>query len=164
MLLLPFKGASICHLDGSVIETLIFNTFVLCQVFDLLHSRNLEKWNVFEGIYKNMIFQAIVGMFFSLQVLILETKFAGTERLKWRQLAACVGMDAISWPIALVVRCIPNPLHNLYFDFIVKCIRNVTGGLQELCLILNSFVTITCLFLNSFVRYTTNEKELTHMA
>lgn len=107
LLLLKFKGQLIFHADGGVNDTLIFNTSILCQVFNLFNSRNLEKKNVFEGIQDNRVFLWIVGMVVSLQVLMVElfNRFAGTQRLDWRQWAASMGMAAMSWPIALVVKC-----------------------------------------------------------
>ncbi|KAJ8637173.1 hypothetical protein MRB53_011440 [Persea americana] len=76
LLILKFKGQLIFHADGGINDTLIFNTSILCQVFNLFNSRNLEKKNVLEGIQDN--------------------RFAGTQRLDWRQWAASMGMAALS--------------------------------------------------------------------
>ncbi|RWR97719.1 putative calcium-transporting ATPase 13, plasma membrane-type [Cinnamomum micranthum f. kanehirae] len=128
LLVLQFKSSSIFHVDGSVSDTLIFNTFVLCQVFNLFNSRNLEKRNMFEGIQDNRSFLCIVVMIVFLQVLMVELlyKFACIERLDWRLWAASVGMAAMSWPIALVVKGKP--------------ISNATEALQRLSLIFISFL------------------------
>ncbi|KAK4405769.1 putative calcium-transporting ATPase 13, plasma membrane-type [Sesamum angolense] len=53
LLTLHFKGEDIFHVTKKVNETLIFNTFVLCQVFNEFNARKMEKKNVFEGIHKN---------------------------------------------------------------------------------------------------------------
>ncbi|KAL0331194.1 UNVERIFIED_CONTAM: putative calcium-transporting ATPase 13, plasma membrane-type [Sesamum angustifolium] len=49
LLTLHFKGEDIFHVSKKVNETLIFNTFVLCQVFNEFNARKMEKKNVFEG-------------------------------------------------------------------------------------------------------------------
>ncbi|PON73837.1 P-type ATPase [Parasponia andersonii] len=109
LLTLQFKGRSIFGVDEKVKNTLIFNTFVLCQVFNEFNARKLEKKNIFEGIHKNKLFLAIIGVTVLLQVLMVEflKKFASTERLDWGQWCASIGIAALSWPIGWLVKCIP---------------------------------------------------------
>ncbi|PON73843.1 P-type ATPase [Parasponia andersonii] len=109
LLTLQFKGKSIFGVDEKVKNTLIFNTFVLCQVFNEFNARKLEKKNIFEGIQKNKLFLAIIGITILLQVLMVEflKKFASTERLNWGQWVASIGIAALSWPIGWLVKCIP---------------------------------------------------------
>ncbi|OVA03454.1 Cation-transporting P-type ATPase [Macleaya cordata] len=109
LLILQFKGTVIFGVNEKVKDTLIFNTFVLCQVFNEFNARKLEKKNVFEGILKNKLFLGIVGITIVLQVVMVEflKKFADTERLNWGQWGACIGIAAVSWPIGWVVKCIP---------------------------------------------------------
>ena len=61
-------------------DTLIFNTFVLCQVFNEFNARKLEKKNVFKGIHKNKLFLGIIAITIVLQVVMVEflKKFANT--------------------------------------------------------------------------------------
>ncbi|XP_030504987.2 putative calcium-transporting ATPase 13, plasma membrane-type [Cannabis sativa] len=109
LLTLQFKGRSIFGVDEKVKNTIIFNTFVLCQVFNEFNARKLEKKNIFEGIHKNKLFLAIIGITILLQVLMVEflKKFASTERLNWGQWGASIGIAALSWPIGWLVKCIP---------------------------------------------------------
>ncbi|KAK1326296.1 putative calcium-transporting ATPase 13, plasma membrane-type [Acorus calamus] len=109
LLTLQFKGSSIFGVDDRVKKTLIFNAFVLCQVFNEFNSRKLEKKNVFEGIHKNRLFIAIIGITIVLQVVMVEflRRFADTERLNWVQWAACIGIGMVSWPIGWIVKCVP---------------------------------------------------------
>ncbi|XP_057505542.1 putative calcium-transporting ATPase 13, plasma membrane-type [Actinidia eriantha] len=111
MLILQFKGESIFKVSGNVNDTLIFNTFVLCQVFNEFNARKLEKKNVFEGIHKNKLFLGITGVTIGLQVVMVEflNKFADTDRLNWWQWGVCVGLAAVSLPIGWLVKCIPVP-------------------------------------------------------
>ncbi|XP_052189048.1 putative calcium-transporting ATPase 13, plasma membrane-type [Diospyros lotus] len=111
LLTLQFWGESIFGLSKNVNDTLIFNTFVLCQIFNEFNARKLEKKNVFEGIHRNKLFMGIIGITIVLQVLMVEflKKFASTERLNWWQWGVCIGFAAMSWPIGFLVKCIPVP-------------------------------------------------------
>ncbi|XP_059632453.1 putative calcium-transporting ATPase 13, plasma membrane-type [Cornus florida] len=116
LLILQFRGESIFGVTEKVNDTLIFNTFVLCQVFNEFNARKLEKKNVFEGIHKNKLFLGIIGITIVLQVVMVEAlkKFAGTERLDWGQWGACTGIASISWPIGWLVKSIPVPEKPLF--------------------------------------------------
>ncbi|XP_034685723.1 putative calcium-transporting ATPase 13, plasma membrane-type [Vitis riparia] len=109
VLTLQFSGESIFDVNEKVKDTLILNTSVLCQVFNQVNARKLEKKNVFEGMHKNKLFWGIIGITIILEVVVVEflKKFADTERLSWKQWGACIGMAALSWPIGWVVKCIP---------------------------------------------------------
>ena len=109
LLVLQFRGRSIFDVTEKVKNTLIFNAFVLCQVFNEFNARELEKKNIFQGLGKNRLFIVIVGLTVALQVVMVEflKKFASTERLTLEQWGICVGIGALSWPIALLVKCIP---------------------------------------------------------
>ncbi|CAL5347261.1 unnamed protein product [Camellia sinensis] len=111
LLALQFRGESILGVNQSVNNTLIFNTFVLCQVFNEFNARKLEKKDAFEGILRNRLFVGIIGITIVLQVVMVEflKKFAGTERLSWGQWGVCVGIASVSWPIGWVFKCIPVP-------------------------------------------------------
>ncbi|KAK6913987.1 Cation-transporting P-type ATPase, N-terminal [Dillenia turbinata] len=111
LLTLQFKGESIFGVTKQVNETLIFNTFVLCQVFNEFNARKLEKRNVFQGILKNKLFLGIIGFTIILQAVMVEflKKFADTERLSWEQWGACIGIATVSWPLGWIIKCIPVP-------------------------------------------------------
>jgi Ca2+-transporting ATPase len=109
LLVLQFMGRSIFGVSENVKNTLIFNTFVLCQVFNEFNARKLEKKNIFKGILKNKLFLAIVGITIVLQLVMVEflRRFANTERLDWGQWGVCIGLAALSWPIGWLVKYIP---------------------------------------------------------
>jgi Ca2+-transporting ATPase len=92
-------------------DTLIFNTFILCRVFNEFNARELEKKNVFRGIHRNKLFIRIIAITIVLQVVMVEflKKFADTERLNWGQWGACIGFATVSWPISWIVKWIPVP-------------------------------------------------------
>ncbi|KAG6700397.1 hypothetical protein I3842_08G110500 [Carya illinoinensis] len=111
LLTLQFKGESIFNVNEEVKDTLIFNTFVLCQVFNEFNSRSMEKQNVFKGIHKNRLFLGIVGITIILQVVMVEflKKFANTVRLNGLQWGVCIAIGALSWPIGWMVKLITVP-------------------------------------------------------
>ncbi|CAL5347263.1 unnamed protein product [Camellia sinensis] len=127
LLALQFRGESILGVNQSVNNTLIFNTFVLCQVLNEFNARKLEKKDVFEGILRNRLFVGIIGITIVLQVVMVEflKKFAGTERLSWGQWGVCVGIASVSWPIGWVFKCIPVP-EKPFFSYLkwqnLKCV------------------------------------------
>ncbi|KAI7997204.1 putative calcium-transporting ATPase 13, plasma membrane-type [Camellia lanceoleosa] len=109
LLILEFKGSTIFGVNKNVKDTLMFNSFVLCQVFNEFNARKMEEKNIFEGIVKNKLFLSIIGMTVVLQVVMVEflKKFADTERLNWGQWVACIVIAAMSWPIGWLVKFIP---------------------------------------------------------
>ncbi|XP_030446376.2 calcium-transporting ATPase 12, plasma membrane-type-like [Syzygium oleosum] len=117
LLTLQFKGSSIFGVDKKVKDTIIFNCFVLCQVFNEFNARKLEEKNVFKGIHRNKLFLGIVSMTIILQVVMVEllNRFANTERLDWGQWGACMGLAALSWPISWLVKCIPVSSKKFHF-------------------------------------------------
>ncbi|KAL1806489.1 hypothetical protein ACET3Z_029557 [Daucus carota] len=119
LLTLQFGGEKIFNVNEKVKDTLIFNTFVLCQVFNEFNARKLEKKNVFEGIHKNKLFLGIIGITIVLQIVMVEflKKFADTERLNWGQWGACIGIAILSWPIGFLVKYIPVP-EKPFFSFL----------------------------------------------
>ncbi|XP_052725949.1 putative calcium-transporting ATPase 13, plasma membrane-type [Vigna angularis] len=108
-LVLEFRGRSIFHVTEKVKNTIIFNSFVLCQLFNELNARELEKKNIFKGLGKNRLFIVIVSLTVVLQLVKVEflKKIANTKRLTWEQWAVCVSIRALSWPIGVLVKSIP---------------------------------------------------------
>ncbi|KAI4355895.1 hypothetical protein L6164_004623 [Bauhinia variegata] len=117
LLVLNFGGSSILHSYGSkehvyeVKNTLIFNAFVFCQIFNEFNARKPEELNVFRGVTKNYLFMGIVGMTFILQILIIEFlgKFTTTVRLDWKLWLVSIIIGIISWPLAIIGKLIPVP-------------------------------------------------------
>ncbi|XP_010545103.1 PREDICTED: calcium-transporting ATPase 12, plasma membrane-type [Tarenaya hassleriana] len=109
LLIFQFKGRSIFNVSKEVKDTLIFNTFVLSQVFNEFNSREMEKRNVFKGIHRNKLFIGIIAITILLQVIMVEflKKFADTVRLTGWQWGVCIGLAALSWPIGFFMKFIP---------------------------------------------------------
>ncbi|XVF86175.1 hypothetical protein PTKIN_Ptkin18bG0019000 [Pterospermum kingtungense] len=119
LLVLNFSGLTILHLKDDenrehafeVKNTLIFNAFVLCQIFNEFNARRPEELNCFKGVTKNYLFMGIVGFTFILQIIIIEFlgKFTSTVRLDWQLWLVSIGIGIISWPLAILGKLIPVP-------------------------------------------------------
>ncbi|XP_050228032.1 calcium-transporting ATPase 9, plasma membrane-type-like isoform X2 [Mercurialis annua] len=118
LLVLNFGGKNILHLENEgrehatdVKNTLIFNAFVLCQIFNEFNARKPDEFNVFSGVTKNRLFIAIVGFTFILQIILIEFagKFTSTVRLNWRLWLISLAIGFVSWPLAAVGKLLPVP-------------------------------------------------------
>ncbi|KAL3617879.1 ATF/CREB activator [Castilleja foliolosa] len=110
---LQTSGKAIFHLHGEdsglILNTIIFNSFVFCQAFNEISSREMEKINVFKGILKNYVFVAVLSSTVLFQVIIVEFlgTFANTHPLTWQQWSASVLLGFLGMPIAAAIKMIP---------------------------------------------------------
>ncbi|KAI7990930.1 Calcium-transporting ATPase 4, plasma membrane-type [Camellia lanceoleosa] len=110
---LYFDGKNLLRLEGSdasdVLDTLIFNTFVFCQLFNEINSRDIEKINVFSNMFNSWIFIAVMSSTVTFQVIIVEFlgTFASTVPLSWQFWLLSILIGSVSMPIAVVLKCIP---------------------------------------------------------
>ncbi len=110
-----FEGDNLFGLDKSVeheltiLNTLIFNTFVFCQIFNEMNARDMTKLNIFEGFFGNSLFVFIIFISAFFQVIIVEYfgKGASVASLSWQQWLITVGIAAITLPMGLVVKSFP---------------------------------------------------------
>ncbi|XP_011623884.1 calcium-transporting ATPase 10, plasma membrane-type [Amborella trichopoda] len=118
LLILHFDGTSILRLKSrpraeadKVKNTVIFNAFVFCQVFNEFNARKPDELNIFEGVLKNKLFMGIVSFTVVLQILIIEVlgKFTSTVRLSWYYWLICLAIGLLSWPLAFIIKVIPVP-------------------------------------------------------
>ena len=137
--ILIFKGKSLLQLNGdrsdTQLNTFIFNTFVFCQVqklklpllssellllvathtpffgqvFNEVNSREMEKINVFSGIFSSWIFSAVAGATAAFQVIIVELlgTFASTEHLSGRLWLTSILIGSVSLVIGAILKLIP---------------------------------------------------------
>ncbi|XP_062218344.1 calcium-transporting ATPase 5, plasma membrane-type-like [Phragmites australis] len=129
LLTLNFRGRNLLHLTQDTLDhsskvknTVIFNTFVLCQVFNEFNSRKPEELNIFDGVSRNHLFVVVVSTTVVLQVVIIEFlgKFTSTVRLNWELWLVSLAIAFVSWPLAFVGKFIPVPNTPLK-DLIVRC-------------------------------------------
>lgn len=91
--------------------TIVFNTFVLMQLFNQVNSRKVwDEANVVAGMFSNKLFAGILLGEAALQVAIVQNggRFFETTPLTPSQWAVCTGIGAISLLIRAVLRLIPT--------------------------------------------------------
>ncbi|CAN1815236.1 Calcium-transporting ATPase 2, plasma membrane-type, partial [Linum perenne] len=110
---LQASGKSMFDLEGPdsdlVLNTLIFNSFVFCQVFNEVSSREMESINVFRGILNNYVFVMVLAATVGFQIIIIEFlgTFANTTHLTSEQWGASVFIGFLGMPIAAILKMIP---------------------------------------------------------
>ncbi|KAG7540966.1 P-type ATPase cytoplasmic domain N [Arabidopsis thaliana x Arabidopsis arenosa] len=116
LLILNFRGISILHLKSKpnaerVKNTVIFNAFVICQIFNEFNARKPDEINIFRGVLRNHLFVGIICITTVLQAVIVEFlgTFASTTKLDWEMWLVCIGIGSISWPLAVIGKLIPVP-------------------------------------------------------
>ncbi|XP_015963828.1 calcium-transporting ATPase 2, plasma membrane-type [Arachis duranensis] len=102
---LQSRGKSIFSLDGPnsdlVLNTLIFNTFVFCQVFNEINSREMEEIDVFKGILNNHVFVGVLTATVFFQIIIVE--YLGT-------FANTTPLTLVQWFFSLLVGFLGMPI------------------------------------------------------
>ena len=90
--------------------TIIFNTFVFCQIFNEFNCRSIfDEVNVFRGICSNQIFIWVIFAITASQVFFVQYGgiFTQTTPLSLLQWGQTVGLAALSLPIGVLMRFIP---------------------------------------------------------
>ncbi|KAI3959468.1 hypothetical protein MKW98_019058 [Papaver atlanticum] len=118
LLILQFvKAPDVLELiNPKVKRSMIFNSFVLCMIFNQFNAREPERKNVFKGIIKSYWFLVSVGAPIIMEVLLME--FAGGVtgflKLNSTQWLACISFAIMSWPIDYAGKCIPSFFANMF--------------------------------------------------
>ncbi|KAJ8748800.1 hypothetical protein K2173_011356 [Erythroxylum novogranatense] len=113
LVILQFDGKRLLKLSGSdatiTLNTVIFNAFVFCQVFNEVNSRDMEKINVFRGVLESWVFLGVMFSTVAFQIVIVELlgTFASTVHLNWKLWMISVLIGAASLPVAVILKCIP---------------------------------------------------------
>ncbi|PPJ53383.1 hypothetical protein CBER1_01013 [Cercospora berteroae] len=117
-LILYFAGPSILDYEGELEHrqhrTLVFNTFTWMQIFNALNNRRLDnRFNVFEGLTRNLFFVGIFLVMIGGQVLII---FVGgwnafnAERQTGSQWGIALVLGVLSLPVGVIVRLFPDEI------------------------------------------------------
>jgi Ca2+-transporting ATPase len=79
------------------------------QVFNEINSREMDKVNVFRGIFRNWIFVSILTATVIFQVVIVELlcTFANTVPLSWDLWLLSVILGSLSMIISVILKWIP---------------------------------------------------------
>ncbi|KAH7545352.1 hypothetical protein FEM48_Zijuj01G0084500 [Ziziphus jujuba var. spinosa] len=103
---LHFKGKNLLGISEQVSKSIVFNSFMVCQAFNLLNSREPEKKNVLKGLAQNPCFHMAVFIILILKVSFTEISHILVDyaRLNMRQWGLCILMGFVSLPIDLAVK------------------------------------------------------------
>ncbi|KAK0604635.1 hypothetical protein LWI29_017693 [Acer saccharum] len=95
--------------SGLILNTLIFNSFVFCQVFNEISSREMEEINVFRGILDNYVFVVVLAVTVLFQIIIIEFlgTFASTSPLTLTQWFVSILIGFVGMPIAAALKMVP---------------------------------------------------------
>eukprot|EP01135_Chromosphaera_perkinsii_P004664 Nk52_evm13s293 gene=Nk52_evmTU13s293 len=97
--------------DKDILTTIVFNTFVFCQIFNEFNARSIDdSQNVFHNILKNRIFIGIwIGTVF-VQAIIVEAggPVFDTEGLDGPMWATSFLLGAVSLPLGALLRVLPE--------------------------------------------------------
>lgn len=90
--------------------TLVFNTFVFCQIFNELNARNIDSsFDVLRGVFKNTFFCGIIIFTVGMQYAMVEVEY-------------------VSW----LVRAVPLPPALWYKSVLIGALSLPIGGLMRL--------------------------------
>ncbi|KAK6857496.1 plasma membrane calcium-transporting ATPase 2 [Apiospora arundinis] len=110
-LILHYAGPMILDYSDLELDTMVFNTFVWMQIFNEFNNRRLDnKFNIFEGVYRNKFFIGINCIMVGAQIAIVfvgGTAFSITS-INGTQWAICILLAFVSLPWAIVVRLFPD--------------------------------------------------------
>ena len=101
-----FECEKFDYLHGSI----IFNSFIFCQVFNQYSSRMLNnELNIFQGIFNNYMFLVVSFVILGVQVFLIEigTDFLKTSPMTLNQWLITIALGAVTIPLGFVMRLIP---------------------------------------------------------
>ncbi|KAJ5092766.1 hypothetical protein N7456_008627 [Penicillium angulare] len=110
-------------LRSKQLSTVVFNTFVWMQIFNEFNNRRLDnRFNIFEGMFKNYWFLGINAIMIGGQVMIVYVggEAFGVTRLSGILWAVCLICAIGCLPWAVILRLIPDRHFGLVFNAIVK--------------------------------------------
>ncbi|KAL7169085.1 hypothetical protein ACSBR2_034170 [Camellia fascicularis] len=117
LFILKFDGKRLLKLSGEdagcLLDTVIFNSFVLFQVFNRINSLEVEKINVFHGMPRGWLFVTVIASIMIFQVVVVEFlgSFAHTKPLGWQLWFISILIGFVSMPIAVLLKYIYPSKH-----------------------------------------------------
>ena len=97
--------------QGNVHSTIIFNTFIFMQIFNIFNARKIyNEINPFEGLWtRSQMLIKVFGIIVAFQVFAVEVAgdFMQTTRIGWDLWLITVGLGAIELVIGFIPRLIP---------------------------------------------------------
>eukprot|EP01038_Epipyxis_sp_PR26KG_P004934 gene4934-6902_t len=108
--------------------TIIFNTFVFCQVFNEINARSIgNDVNVFKGLFTNHLFISIIIFTVIAQygIVTYGGDFVKTTPLTDHQWFKCISLGGLSLPLGALMRFIPIQDSNNDYAYVTKLMIEV---------------------------------------
>ncbi|KAG0159410.1 hypothetical protein PDIDSM_6932 [Penicillium digitatum] len=124
------------ELRAKQLATVVFNTFVWMQIFNEFNNRRLDnKFNIFEGMFRNYWFLGINAIMIGGQIMIV---FVGGQafnvtRLSGTLWGVCLICSIACLPWAIILRLIPDYHFGLVFNAVVGGMAVVLRPLSKGC-------------------------------
>ncbi|CAE6514845.1 unnamed protein product [Rhizoctonia solani] len=97
--------------EHAELSTMVFNTFVFCQIFNSINCRSLSSdKNIFRGLSKNWYFIGITLLEVAIQILIVFFGGAAFQvtSMNGRDWGMSIALGFVSIPLGFLIRLIPN--------------------------------------------------------
>ncbi|KAK7815607.1 calcium-transporting atpase 12 [Quercus suber] len=98
LLLFQLKGQAITDMNDAVRKTMVFNTFILCQIFNQFNAMDLVKWEVFWGFLQNYSLLLTLTNVIVTQVVLIHYLGSITQFEK---------LNAVQWTCCFLVATLP---------------------------------------------------------
>ena len=99
-----------CQLEDFQHGTIIFNTFIWCQIFNEYNARFIfDELNMFRGLEKNSVFIGVSLVTIGAQIFLVEVAgiWLKTSGLSLNNWLITIALGAISLPVGILMRLIP---------------------------------------------------------
>eukprot|EP00741_Cyanophora_paradoxa_P020079 tig00021234_g19380.t1 len=100
------------YIPSALVNTVLFNTFVFCQLFNEFNCRKLgREFNILQGLFTNWLFLFIIAITIGFQVIIIELMgtWFDTIHLTLPLWGICIAIGFGSIPWGLLLRTIHIP-------------------------------------------------------
>lgn len=115
------ENEAVEELNRLYLNTLIFNVFVWCQLFNQFNARRLDRHlNIFHNMHKNIWFLLIALIEIGAQVLIIFKGGAAfsVKDIGGRDWGISIIAGFVSWPLGVATRLLPTkPVE----EFMIRC-------------------------------------------
>lgn len=101
LLLFQLKGQAITDMNDAVRKTMVFNTFILCQIFNQFNAMDLVKWEVFWVFLQNYSLLLTLTDVIVMQAMLIHYLGSITQFEK---------LNAVQWTCCFLVAALPLAL------------------------------------------------------
>ena len=98
LLLFQLKGQAITDMNDAVRKTMVFNTFILCQIFNQFNAMDIVKWEVFWVFLQNYSLLLTLTVVIVTQVVLIHYLGSITQFEK---------LNAVQWTCCFLVAALP---------------------------------------------------------